>query len=158
MKKLALAFLPLALIAFSPSTALAEANRCPHPVPERRYEAERLVTNLALDLSGCSWWDGSPIKLVASLDRFDGQSGHGTATAVLCGGGGDEEEAMSRRQPAQPTCEISVEIEHPQVEVARYHGEVSYPWRGAERVVSFDATCTSLGEAVGCRTDGDRTT
>jgi hypothetical protein len=120
-------------------------------VPERSYEAERLVLSMALDLSGCEWWDGSPIKLVASLDRFDGKSGHGTTSVMLCGGSEDE--------PApRYACEISVDIEHPVVEVARYHGEVSYPWRGAERVVSFDATCTSAAEARSCRNDGDRTT
>jgi hypothetical protein len=40
-----------------------------------------------------------------------------------------------------------VAIDHPAVEVAYYRGEVSFPWDGGRRTLSFTALC---GQPAGC--------
>jgi hypothetical protein len=40
-----------------------------------------------------------------------------------------------------------VDIEHPPIEAAYYRGEVSFPWDGGRRSLSFTALC---GPPTGC--------
>jgi hypothetical protein len=40
-----------------------------------------------------------------------------------------------------------VAIEHPPAEAAYYRGEVTFPWEGRQRTMSFTALC---GQPAGC--------
>lgn len=156
MKRLAMLVLALALLSLSPASAAAaddgDASACRHPELERLYDEESFFVRLVLDLSGCEWWDGSPIQLEATLMRHDGEDGYAATSFTVCGVSPTHDGPRPRRE-ADP-CEVVVGFEHPPVERARYDGEVTYPWRGGERTLSFDATCTSGGGRAGCRDDG----
>jgi hypothetical protein len=68
------------------------------------------------------------------------------------GDGGDEDGAGRRSrvaaadhvgQSARSSCEVSAVLEHSAAEVARYRGEITYPWRDGNRTVGFTAYCSS---------------
>ena len=141
-----------------PPPAFAAPNttgdHCHEPVPERSYSDDQLVYRLAVDLTNCDWWDGSPIQLEADLERLDGSGGHGAWSGTLCGAvsaigqdNGQESSTETTVSPKSGICEVQVDIEHPPIEAAYYRGEVSFPWDGARRTVTFTALC---GQPTGC--------
>lgn len=158
MKHLVVVALALATVTLSPtavSAALAEheaVDTCRPPQLERLYDEQGFSLRLALDLSGCDWWDGYPVQLEALLMRHQGDDGYGAGSVVVCGVSPTDGRPR-RRQETEP-CEIDVAIGHPAVEVARYHGEVRYPWRDGEQLISFDTTCTSGAGQAWCHDDG----
>jgi hypothetical protein len=130
------------------------SGECNQPVPERTYTDDELVYRLAVDLTHCDWWDGSPIQLDADLERLDGTEGHGAGSGTVCGvdftirpDNGEESSTETTARPKSGICEVQVAIEHPPVEAAYYRGEVSFPWDGGRRTVSFTALC---GQPAGC--------
>jgi hypothetical protein len=127
---------------------------CTQPVPERRYTDDTLVYLLSVDLTDCDWWDGSRIQLEAGLERVDGTEGQGASSGALCGvdfavrpDSGDGSSTPATARPKSGTCDVQVAIDHPAVEAAYYRGEVSFPWAGGRRTLSFTALC---GQATGC--------
>jgi hypothetical protein len=127
---------------------------CTQPVPERRYTDDTLIYLLSVDLTGCDWWDGSPIQLEAGLERVDGTEGDGAWSGALCGAvfavppdTGDGSSTPPTARSKSGTCDVQVTIEHPAVEAAYYRGEVSFPWDGGRRTLTFTALC---GQAAGC--------
>jgi hypothetical protein len=163
MRKLALLVAAVHLV-FAP-TARADDNKsqperepvstaCTQPVPERRYTEETLIYLVSVDLTACDWWDGSPIQLEAGLERVDGTEGHGAWSGALCGAdfavrpdAGDGSSTPATARSKSGACDVQVAIDHPAVEAAYYRGEVSFPWDGGRRTVSFTALC---GQPAGC--------
>ena len=184
------ALLPLAatslVVAGGVTTAGAgdTTGGCALPAAERSYTRDQLVYRLALDLTDCDWWDGSPVQLDATVERVDPTGGHGTGSFVMCaaltapgGATSDTERATSDEnatvdaddgadvndatpKPAPnaeehpPTtalrsglCAVEVSVDHPSPEAAHYTGEITFPWQGERRTVSFNAFC---GGAAGC--------
>lgn len=130
----------------------SSAPPCQQPVPARGYEGQVMTYGLEIDLIGCDWWDGGPIRLAASLSRLDGTGEYGTTSIALCGAriiaddGTDEPPA----RPA-PTCAITAALEHPPAKIAFYKGEVTYPWRDGDVTVKFQALCGGIGTAAKCQ-------
>jgi hypothetical protein len=131
----------------------AVGSGCSQPVPQRSYTDDQLVYSLAVDLTNCAWWDRSPIQLEADLDRTDGTEGHGAGSGTLCGVAfairpdNGEQPPTETATPKSGICEVQVALEHPPVEAAYYRGEVSFPWDGGRRTLSFTAVC---GPPPGC--------
>lgn len=155
-KLAALALTAIAIVGLPGSVLAAQTagGGCNEPLPERTYTGEALVYRLVVDLTLCDWWDGSAIQLEVDLERLDGTGGHGAGSATICGVGPtlrpDHGEERATEKPAKPksgVCEVQVAIEHPPVEVAYYRGEVSFPWDGGRRTLSFIAVC---GQPAGC--------
>jgi hypothetical protein len=155
---------------------------CALPTAERSYTRDMLSYRLAVDVTDCDWWDGTPVQLEAGIERVDPTEGHGVSSFVLCGvgrvlsetpasdsEGADSNESSSRsladdepatgeakalpkaEEPApirSGACAVEVSIEHPSPEVAHYTGEITFPWQGERRTVSFNALCG--GNAAGC--------
>jgi hypothetical protein len=133
------------------------------PLPQRTYDDQRLQYHLAIDLTNCGWWDRSPIQLEAMVDRLDPAEGHGAASFVVCvteraessagtadAGGeqaGGEAANGDHATPNSAACNVEVTVDHPSVEAAHYHGEISFPWEGGRRTVAFNALC---GPGAGC--------
>lgn len=71
-----LVVLPLAAGgAVKPSGAKASSdNGCARPRAVYDYDPRAMAYRMELDLSGCSWWRGGEIMLIASLTRSDGLS------------------------------------------------------------------------------------
>jgi hypothetical protein len=209
MRKFTLAVLTtvLAMPALSAgaSTRLVATPKCEEPVPTRQYDGQAITYGISIDLTGCWWWDGSPIQLEATLSRLDGTGEEGSTTVVLCGGrvlgedrasgedeavdddakdrpddtgprgdarqdradrdpdegddagddvghredGGTSKVASETDDTRRSTCEVATGLDHPPAELARYRGEVTYPWRDGPRAVSFTAYCASPGSV--CR-------
>lgn len=156
MRKPLFALVVAVPLLFPPPTLAAPTtgDDCNEPVPERTYTDDQLVYRLAVDLTRCDWWDGSPIQLEADLERLDGSGGHGAWSGTLCGAvsaigpdNGEESTTEVTASPRSGICEVQVDIEHPPVEAAYYRGEVSFPWDGGRRSLSFAALC---GQATGC--------
>jgi hypothetical protein len=144
-------------VASAATDHLVAGATCAEPTPARDYDAQALTYRLAMDVSGCDWWDGSPIQLVADVGRLDGTREEGATSFVLCGGLalGERSEADAPTAAGAPavgraTCEVAVGLDHPPVEAARYHGKISYPWEGATRTVTFEAVCVSAGPLADC--------
>ena len=147
--------------------AAPEAGGCVEPVPQRSYESDRLVYSAAVDYTNCDWWPGDDILLEASLTRLDGQGEAGAAAFALCGkpmteapteatedeSAGNEAAAMPSTDPdvesamRSGTCAVAADLEHPPTEAALYRGQVTYPWEGGNRTVTFAALC---GPGGGC--------
>ena len=132
----------------------AVSSGCAQPVPQRSYTSGELVYRVAVDLTNCEWWDRSPIQLEAGLERIDGTEGHGAWSGTLCGvafafppDNGEESPTETAATPKSGICEVQVALEHPPVEAAYYRGEVSFPWEGGRRTLSFTAVC---GPPAGC--------
>jgi hypothetical protein len=146
MKKLVLALLTATLLGLpaSPSLAAKEHIDCQEPIPVGNYDGSHMSYGLAVDYSSCSWWDGSAIRLDAELARLDAEGETVADVVTLCGVGPglDYGEPRSRHNS---TCEVGVELEHPPVEVARYRGEITFPWRDGPRTVGFTVYCASPG-------------
>ena len=148
----------LAVSAFGAPAASAATDHvvavaaCAEPTPQRDYDANSLTYGLAMDVSGCDWWDGAPIELVADVGRLDGTGEQGAASFVLCGGLvlGERHDPEAMAAAGRGTCEVAVGLDHPPVEAARYRGTISYPWEGATRTVTFEAVCVSAGPLTGC--------
>ena len=124
------------------------------PVPQRSYTQGHLAYGVAVDLTNCDWWDRSPIQLEASLERIDGTQGHGAWSGTVCGvafairpDDGQESATETAATPTSGICEVQVALEHPPVEAAHYRGEISFPWEGGRRTLSFTAVC---GPPAGC--------
>lgn len=143
MKKLALALLTATLLGLPASPALAAEQPvdCQEPIPVGSYDDAHMTYGVTVDFSECSWWDGSPIQLDATLSRLDAEGEEVANVVTRCGAlaFGD----VSREELS--TCEVDVELEHPPVEVARYRGEVTFPWRDGPRTIGFTAYCVSPG-------------
>jgi hypothetical protein len=116
------------------------STECTQPVPERRYTDDTLIYLLSVDLTDCDWWDGSPIQLDVTLARLDAEGEEVANVVTLCGVGAAPEEADLYRTTS---CESTVDLEHPGVEVARYRGEVTFPWQDGERTVGFTVLCAA---------------
>jgi hypothetical protein len=168
------ALLPLVatslLVTGSASSGGAEENgSCALPTAERSYTRDQLVYRLALDLTDCAWWDGSPVHLDGSIERVEPTGDHGAGSSILCGttvalpiaesgeGPGDTETDEHMPSPKARTsstgmrsgaCAVEVSIDHPSPEAAQYRGEITFPWEGDRRTVSFNALCS--GNAGGC--------
>jgi hypothetical protein len=156
MKRLlvALGLIAAATIGMPSVSGAAESSGagCREPEPERTYEDHQLVYRLAVDLTDCEWWDGSPIQLEADLERLTGLEGHGAWSGTVCGVGSDirsrsYERRTKRAAPRVGVCEIQVTMEHPPFETAYYRGEVTFPGTGGQRTASFTALC---GQPAGC--------
>lgn len=152
---LALTGAPAAMAA-PVAKAAAQGSECREPMPVREYDGQSITYKLAIDLTGCEWWDHSPIQLVASLNRFDGAGEHGALSFAICGGRILTTDDGETRE-VDPTCEVDVAIEHPPLDLAHYRGEVTYPWRGGDQTETFEAVCGGAGPLATCRdteTDG----
>ena len=44
-------------------------------------------------------------------------------------------------------CAVEVSLDHPTLDTAHYKGQVTFPWQGGRRTVSFNAVCQA---ATGC--------
>jgi hypothetical protein len=149
MKKLALALLTIALLGLPASPAMAAGQHdCQVPVPTGNYDSSHMSYALAVDYSECSWWKGRAIRLDAELARLDVEGETTVGTITLCGVRPEpiaEEPGGSASDSWDATCEVGVGLEHPPAEVARYHGEITFPWRDATRTVEFTLLCASPG-------------
>lgn len=153
MKKLALVLLAATLLGLPTGTALATeepgesaAQACNGLHHEWGYGPDDISYFVEIDLSGCDWWDGSPIRLDVTLARLDAEGEEVAEVVTLCGVGAPAEEPHLYRTTS---CESRVDLEHPGIEVARYRGEVTYPWRDGERSTGFTVICTA--PALTCR-------
>jgi hypothetical protein len=142
---------------------IPDAEAAPHdvpcftPVPTFTYDDVGLVYGVEVDYAGCEWWEGGPIELSASLERFNGLDDEGVGTGVICGvpayvddpATDDDTDALDdgKFEAAGRSCSVSVGMEHPPVEVGRYRGELSWPWKDGTVTASFEAVCvaTPLG-------------
>lgn len=130
----------LGMAAWSSVPASAGAAPCSEPEAKLDYQRLRVVYRMDIDLSGCSWYDGGPIEMAATLARSDGitpdtRAEIGTVCAALTPGG---------------ACSIEVELDHPPVEEADYAGEITFPGPEGTRSVSFETACHSIGVMGGC--------
>jgi hypothetical protein len=146
MKKLALVLLALTLLApASPALAAEEAGEtsaqaCNGLHHEWGYGPDDMSYFIEIDLSGCDWWDGSPIQLDVTLARLGAEGEEVADVVTLCGVGARAEDAHRYRTTS---CETRVDLEHPGVELARYRGEVTYLWRDGEQSTGFTVFCTA---------------
>lgn len=145
---------PALVLAGAATSAAADTpSGCVEPVAKRTYNHYHLGYRLDIDLTDCDWWDGSPVRLEASLDRFDVAEGHGAGSLVLCSALMAHHDDAAGAAPAEPTpkasgvCGVEVTMDHPPMEAARYRGEISFPWQGGVRTVGFTALC---GPGGGC--------
>jgi hypothetical protein len=159
------------LVANAASAAGAgQSGGCVEPVPQRSYESELVSYGMAVDYTGCSWWDGGPITLEASLSRLDGQSETAATSMALCGHAiaatpsTDEQmdgHTVTTQESSSPadgrdvegaepsgSCSVLVWVDHPPFETALYRGQVTYPWEGGDRTVGFTALCGPTGGCV----------
>ena len=122
---------------------------CLEPVPAFAYDEEVLAYGIEVDLAGCDWWDGTEIELSVDIERFTGLEDEGTNVAVLCSGRAITypEDGEPIETPVADSCGVIAEMEHPSAEVARYRGEVTYPWDSGTVTAGFEAVCvaTPLG-------------
>jgi hypothetical protein len=147
---------------------------CVEPVPQRNYGPDRVVYSMVMDLSGCDWWDGGEVVLEATLSRLDGQGETVANRFTTCGvrldrpqsgpssgeseaGGSDEvvrtPESMSgddggTARTWSGLCDVFADLDHPGIEAALYRGEITYPWAGTQRSVSFAALCGPAADCV----------
>jgi hypothetical protein len=171
---------PLSLA--SATTAAAEpTGGCAVPTAKRSYNYDSLIYRLAIDLTNCDWWDGSPIQMDGTIDRIDAAAAsHGVASFIMCGtnfarssesesanpavggtessapadGTGDED--VEHMPPTEETseplrsgaCAVEVILDHPPLDAARYHGEITFPWQGGRQAVSFTALCQHTAGCV----------
>jgi hypothetical protein len=100
---------------------------CLEPVPTFDYNEDVLAYGVEVDLAGCDWWDGTEIELSATIERFDGVDDEGVNVATLCGGMiiSYPEDGTPAETPVADSCGVTVEMEHPPVEVARYRPRTS---------------------------------
>ncbi len=72
---------------FAPTAPLpaGAASSCQEPEATLAYDEDSLDYGLALDLSGCDWWEGGQIELTATLTRFSLLDDATTVTQRLCG-------------------------------------------------------------------------
>ena len=159
----------------SPAGAADGVGTCAEPEPSLDYQRLRIVYRMDVDLGGCSWWDGEPIEMSATLSRSDGISPDtmaqaGTVCANLSAapapsdaptptgeaatrsesGHEHEKAATPRATPRRGTCSVEVELDHPPVEEANYSGRITFPGPDGERSVSFERACHSIGVMGGC--------
>ena len=150
----AVSLIAAATVGMSGAGVAAESGAgCSEPEPKRTYAHDRIVYGLAVDLTDCDWWDGSPIQLEADLERLDGLEGYGAWSGTVCGvpaallSRNDEPATKQAALPRSGVCEIQVSIKHPPFETAYYRGEVTFPARGGRRSLSFTALC---GQPASC--------
>jgi hypothetical protein len=74
------------------------------------------------------------------VDRFDPQGGSGANAFTMCGStlGGQPH----TKRPGSGSCDVAVGLDHPAVEAAVYHGQITFPWQGGDRTVGFNALCS----------------
>ena len=100
---LSMSLVAAATIGMSSVSLAAESSGtgCTEPKPERTYADHQLVYRLAVDLTHCDWWDGSPIQLEADLERLDGLGGYGAWSGTICGVGSDIRSRSYERRTKQ---------------------------------------------------------
>jgi hypothetical protein len=72
----------------------------------------------------------------AGDDKVDEGSGNGGGRSRVAAAGDVE-------QTTRSSCEVVTVLEHSPAEVARYSGEIKYPWKNGPRTVGFTAYCSS---------------
>jgi hypothetical protein len=141
MKKLALVLLTTTLLGLPAAPAMAEGQPvdCGDPIPVSSYDEHLFSYGMAFDYSTCSWWDGGTVELDATLSRLDAEGEEIANVVSHCG-------AMALGDVSGEgggLCEVGVELEHPPVEVARYRGEITFPWKDGEKTLGFTVVCNS---------------
>jgi hypothetical protein len=146
MKRLVLALLTVTLLApVSPALAAGEAGEssaqaCNGLHHEWGYGPDDMSYFVEIDLSGCDWWDGSPIQLDVTLARLGAEGEEVSDVVIHCGVGALPDDTHQYRTTS---CETRVDLEHPGVELARYRGEVTYPGPDGDQTTGFTVFCTS---------------
>lgn len=136
-------------VTVSPAGAAEPDGTCAEPKPSLDYQRLRVVYRMDIDLGACTWWDGGPIEMSATLSRSDGISPDtmaqaGTVCATLSPTPAPQSDA------GRGACSIEVELDHPPVEEADYAGEITFPGPDGERSVSFKTACHSIAVMGGC--------
>ena len=150
---LLLAALPLAFA----SSALAADRKfdrqsvCRVPDIDLDYDTERFTAHVSLPVTGCASREEAEFVLSATIARLDNNWGRDLVDrSVVCG----PDRPTASTEPANATpdesCELSVTLDHPEVENAQYDVDVSYPGVGGERTTSVFTFCTSDGKTASC--------
>ena len=132
-----------------PASAAKDASRsCAQPEAERTYTPQSMRYRMSIDLSGCSWWEGTPIQMSAAIERITTGGSDGVGSGTGCG-------VSSRRGRANPTCAVDVTLAHQRFEAVRYQGSITYPGPDGDTTVGFSAVCISTMVLARCVDMGD---
>ncbi len=159
---LVLAAVPLAL---GPS-AVAHANpsdggsQCQTPNVDMQYDVAQFTFAVSLPASGCATREHRMFDLDTDITRMDNNGSHDeTEWSTTCGPFRSAADAGPGDPAPQYSCDLSVSFDHPNVEVAQYDVEITYPAMG-DRTMSAVYFCRSDGNNTACEvnappTEGD---
>jgi hypothetical protein len=123
-----------------PAGAADSGSACAEPQITRTYDGTALTHRIRIDLQGCPWWKGAPFEIASFLSRYDGVNQDvDFAISDDC----TDMWTDSGYHPERTVCDVTVRIEHPGIETARYIGDIVHHWAGGVRITSFRAVCVT---------------
>lgn len=155
MRKLVLLVAAVPLLIAPPAVADAGRSggqsRCPVPDAHSRYEFDRFTVWVVLPVSGCASREDRSFKLSLRVVRMDNHGGRDvTERSKVCGPFRPAGESRSADGAERSSCDLTLTVDHPDVENAQYDVAIAYPGAVAERTMTAVVFCTSDGDRATC--------
>jgi len=154
---LVLAALPLVLVPLTASPALAgndasgAGSGCAIPKVATQYDAHQLTVFVSLPASGCAAREHRIFDLDMTVTRMANHWSHDVSDwTTTCGPFRSADDAEPGYPPGQYSCNLSAALDHPNVEVAQYNVDLTYPGASGERTVTAVAFCRSDADNASC--------
>jgi hypothetical protein len=150
---LVLAAVPLVVAppAFAHPESSGGESRCQVPKVETQYDVDQFRVFVSVPASGCAAREHRQFELVTKVTRMDNHGSHDVSDwSTMCGPFRSVDDVEPGDAPPQYSCDLSVAVDHPQVENAQYDIEITYPGAVAERTMTGVLFCTSDGDNAGC--------
>ena len=127
---------------------------CPSATLDTAYDSATLNLHVSLPASGCAAREHRTFELAATVTRRDDHSSHDvTQRSTTCG----PFRSASDGGPGQPapdySCDLTVAVQHPEVEAAEYDIDIAYPGADGQRTMSTVLFCRSADGEAACETN-----
>jgi hypothetical protein len=146
-----LAAVPLVVVAPAVAHAGSPDGESPCQVPtiETQYDADKFMVQVSLPASGCAAREHRMFELATTVTRMDNNGSHDVSDrSTMCGP--FRSAADVEGDAGQYGCDLSVAVDHPNVEAAQYDIDITYPGATGDRTMSDVVFCRSDGGTGSC--------
>jgi hypothetical protein len=127
---------------------------CPSATIDTSYNTVGMGVGVTLPASGCAAREHRTFDLAATVTRMDNHGSHDvTERSTTCGPFRSASDAGPGQPAPDDSCDLSVLVNHPEVEAAQYDIDLTYPGADGQRTMSTVLFCRSGDGEAACETN-----
>ena len=154
MRKVLLVLAAVPLVV-GPSVAHAEGSGggspCQVPKVDTHYDVDQLAVDVSLPAGGCPTREHRVFDLDTAVTRMDNNGSRDVSgRSRTCGPYRSAADVGPGEPAPQYRCDLSLAVDHPQVEVAQYDVDITYPGASGDRTWDMVLFCRSEGGNAAC--------